>query len=168
MLLHRGMDRLVLFVHLVPSSINRDALLTTVSLLLCRAWILLVLVHPAPIQQAFAEAAAAAEPQAQAIASGITNLSSLTNLLLLLCRGMDPFGAGPSAPIQQAFPEAEAAAEPQARAKTTRRTFPPRHLEGDEDYNSADGEGKNGRKRRYRVAEVRGSWSPEEDATLMQ
>ena len=87
---------------------------------------------------------------------------------LLLRRGMDPFGAGPSAPIQQAFPEAEAAAEPQARAKTTRRTFPPRHLDGDEDYNSADGEGKNGRKRRYRVAEVRGSWSPEEAANLMQ
>ena len=99
----------------------------------------------------------------------LPSLRTLTLVSFQCYRGMDPFGAGPSAaPLQQAFPEAEAAAEPQARAKTTRRTFPPRHLEGDEDYNSADGEGKNGRKRRYRVAEVRGSWSPQEDATLMQ
>ena len=90
---------------------------------------------------------------------------------LLLSRGMDEFAGAPGVTLQQAFPGGEASASGDGllvRPKTTRRTHPPRHQEGDEDYNSADAEGKSGRKRRYRVAEVRGSWSPEEDATLMQ
>ena len=86
---------------------------------------------------------------------------------------MDAF-VGPNAvTIQQAFPGEPSGPSSDGggllvRPKTTRRTHPPRHLEGDEEYNSADAEGKSGRKRRYRVAEVRGSWSPEEDANLMQ
>lgn len=89
--------------------------------------------------------------------------------VFLLCRGIDPFGAAPTGALQQAYPGGEASGDGLLiRPKTTRRTFPPRHIDGDEDYNSADGEGKGGRKRRYRVAEVRGSWSPDEDSTLMQ
>lgn len=92
-------------------------------------------------------------------------------LAFVLSRGMDAFVGANAVTIQQAFPGGEASGSADGllvRPKTTRRTHPPRHLEGDEDYNSADAEGKSGRKRRYRVAEVRGSWSPEEDATLMQ
>ena len=89
----------------------------------------------------------------------------------LLSRGMDAFAGATAVGLQQAYPGGEPAGSGDGllvRPKTTRRTHPPRHLDGDEDYNSADADGKNGRKRRYRVAEVRGSWSPEEDATLMQ
>lgn len=84
---------------------------------------------------------------------------------------MDAFAGAPGVTLQQAFPGGDAAASGDGllvRPKTTRRTHPPRHLEGEDEYNSADADGKSSRKRRYRVAEVRGSWSPEEDATLMQ
>lgn len=86
---------------------------------------------------------------------------------------MDAFVGANAVTIQQAFPGEASGPSAEGggllvRPKTTRRTQPPRHLEGDEEYNSADAEGKSGRKRRYRVAEVRGSWSPEEDANLMQ
>lgn len=72
-------------------------------------------------------------------------------------------GADPGA-LQQPYP---AGSDPsQGRGKATRRTYISRPSEGDEDYNSADGKG--GRKRRYRVAEVRGSWTPEEDDKLKE
>ena len=94
---------------------------------------------------------------------------TLTVLSSAVSRGGDPYSVAPAGALQQAYPEGEEASnEGQAGRSKTRRTFAPRHLDGDEDYNSADGDGKNGRKRRYRVAEVRGSWSPDEDATLMQ
>ena len=87
---------------------------------------------------------------------------------MIIFRGGDPFGGAPSGALQQAFPEGEVASGEGLPARTKTRRSLPRQVDGDEDYNSVDGEGKNGRKRRYRVAEVRGSWSPEEDATLMQ
>ena len=104
---------------------------------------------------------------------GVGHQASCSHHMLtsVLSRGMDAFVGANAVTIQQAFPGGEASGSADGllvRPKTTRRTHPPRHLEGDEDYNSADAEGKSGRKRRYRVAEVRGSWSPEEDATLMQ
>ena len=89
-------------------------------------------------------------------------------VLVALFRGGDPFSAAPSGALQQAFPEGEVASGEGLAPRTKTRRSLPRQVDGDDDYNSADGEGKNGRKRRYRVAEVRGSWSPEEDATLMQ
>jgi len=89
-------------------------------------------------------------------------------VLVALVRGGDPFDGAPSGALQQALPEGEVASGEGLPARTKTRRSLPRQVDGDEDYNSADGEGKNSRKRRYRVAEVRGSWSPEEDATLMQ
>ncbi len=89
-------------------------------------------------------------------------------MLVALFRGGDPFGEAPSGTLQQAYPEGGGASGEGLAARSKTRRSLPRQVDGDEDYNSADGEGKNGRKRRYRVAEVRGSWSPEEDATLMQ
>ena len=64
---------------------------------------------------------------------------------------MDAFAGAPGVTLQQAFPGGEASASGDGllvRPKTTRRTHPPRHQEGDDDYNSADAEGKSGRKSR--------------------
>lgn len=82
----------------------------------------------------------------------------------LQSRGLEAYEAASGAALQQPFP---GSSDGLPRAKPTRRTYAPRQLEGDDDYNSADGK-NGGRKRRYRVAEIRGSWTPEEDATLMQ
>lgn len=41
-----------------------------------------------------------------------------------------------------------------------------RNPEGDEEYDAVEQKLRE-KKRRYRVAEVRGSWTPEEDATLV-
>ena len=85
-------------------------------------------------------------------------------------RGLEAYGAAAGAvpgavagALQQPYPGSDPS---QGRGKGTRRTYAPRPSEGDEDYNSADGKG--GRKRRYRVAEVRGSWTPEEDTKLRE
>lgn len=93
----------------------------------------------------------------------VPRLYTLRHIGLLFYRGLEAYEAPSGAALQQPFPGSSD--NILTRPKPTRRTYIPR-ADGDDDYDGPDG--KNGaRKRRYRVAEVRGSWTPEEDATLM-